>query len=70
MLYKERCCSMKIDNKVKKVIKKTPINNKIKHYDSIYNATKEMKKENNLPNLENRHKSEDFKNLKYSNSTM
>ena len=61
---------MKIDNKVKNVIKKTPINNKIKHYDSIYNATKEMKKENNLPNLENRHKSEDFKNLKYSNSTM
>ena len=70
MLYKERCCSMKIDNKVKNVIKKTPINNKIKHYDSIYNATKEMKKENNLPNLENRHKSEEFKNLKYSNSTM
>ena len=70
MLYEEGCCSMKIDNKVKNVIKKTPINNKIKHYDSIYNATKEMKKENNLPNLENRHKSEEFKNIKYSTSTM
>ena len=33
---------MKIDNKIKNVIKKTPINNRIKHYDSIYNATKEM----------------------------
>lgn len=55
---------------IKNVIKQTPINNRIKHYDSIYNATKEMKKENNLPNLENRHKSEEFKNIKYSTSTM
>ena len=56
---------MKIDNRIKHIIKKININDKIKHYDSIFNATKEIKGENNLPNLENRHRSEEFKNLKY-----
>ena len=68
MLYKEDCCSMKICNKVKKVINKTSINDKIKHYDSIYNSKKKKKKENNLPNLENRYKSDEFKNIKYLRS--
>ena len=56
---------MSIDNKVKKTISRTQINNKIKHYDNICRATKEIKVESNLPNLENKYKSDDFKNIKY-----
>ena len=35
---------MKICTKVKKVINKTSINDKIKHYDSIYNSTKPIER--------------------------
>ena len=56
---------MSIEKKVKEVIKNYGTNNQVKHFDKIYKETCNEKKENRLPNLENRHKSEDLKNIKY-----
>ena len=56
---------MKIEKKIEKVVKQQVLNSNINHYDDIYKKSSKETRESNLPTLENRHKSDELKNLKF-----
>ena len=56
---------MRIEKKVEKVIQQRSSNKNVERFDKVYKNSLEIKGSSNLPKLENRHKSEDLRNLKF-----
>ena len=56
---------MRIEKKVEKAIQQRSSNKNVERFDKVYKNSLEIKGSSNLPNLENRHKSEDLRNLKF-----
>lgn len=56
---------MRIEKKVEKAIQQRSSNKNVERFDKVYKNFLKIKGSSNLPNLENRHKSEDLRNLKF-----